>query len=201
MFTWLGHPRPSMFLGLCDLKRVWLVLEYFSTTSGLIRINRRASNRNKIMLEMCVQKGLISTVWYRKWSLCEEGGCSRFAHFGCENKHPRGWNVAHPFYYYIFKSIFLEFVQANIRTHDNSIKAGNIRRASYFLCLKSNGLENEYCGIHGTRGAHRDIMKVKWKRKCEWTDKRAQPCCVPFSSTRQRVSFSTMLSFKTTSIC
>ena len=34
-----------------------------------------------------------------------------------------GFDCAHPIYHYIFKLIFLQFVQANIRTFDNSIKA------------------------------------------------------------------------------
>ena len=34
-----------------------------------------------------------------------------------------GFDCAHPIYHYIFKLIFLQFVQANIRTYDNSSKA------------------------------------------------------------------------------
>ena len=33
------------------------------------------------------------------------------------------WDGAHPIYHYIFRFNFLEFVQANIRTYNNSSKA------------------------------------------------------------------------------
>ena len=76
IFTSLGHSRPSMFLSLCGLKWVWLVLGYFSITSSLIRINRRASDHNKITFENVSTKmhhfhRLVSQM--SKWPLCKEG--------------------------------------------------------------------------------------------------------------------------------
>ena len=90
-FVALGHSRPSMFRSFYNLKWVWMVLNYFSRTVGLIRIGRHASNRNKIMFEMCVRKGLISPFLVSKMikmATMWQTGCSREADFGCENKHP-----------------------------------------------------------------------------------------------------------------